>query len=166
MDLYQLATNRALQERFVETADNQQIKTKIYEVLDFANSCAARLSSEYSVELEETQNLALRACFFFLNQLGDRRLKESDLLPEGEREEDFQKVKDDFELILRFAKKPDDMDAYFFKSEKDRIFEVAIFAALSFMGGNPAIERVESGAEEVRLSCFEVLMHSLGRARR
>lgn len=165
MELHQLATNRALQERFVEAAENEQIKSKIYEVLDFANSCAARLSSEYSVELEETQNLALRCCFFFLNQLGDRRLKESDLLPEGEREEDFLKVKEDFELILRFAKNPEDMDAYFFKSGKERIFEVAIFAALSFMGGNPAIERVESGAEETRLSCFEVLMHSLDRAR-
>lgn len=165
MNLEQLATNRALQEQFVDGADDQLIKSKIYEVLDFANSCAAELSSNYSQQLEETQNLSLRCCFFFLNQLGDRRLKQSDFLPEGEREEDFQKVKEDFELILRFAKTPEDMDPYFFKSGKERIFQVAVFAALSFMGGNPAIERVESGAEEMRLKCFEVLMHALDRAR-
>lgn len=165
MNLEQLATNRALQEQFVEGADNQQIKVKIYEVLDFANSCAAKLSAEYSQQLEETQNLSLRCCFFLLNQLGDRRLKESDFLPEGEREEDFLRVKEDFELILRFVKTPEDMDSYFFKSDKERIFQVAVFAALSFMGGNPAIERVESGAEETRLKCFEVLMHALDRAR-
>jgi hypothetical protein len=38
-------------------------------------------------------------------------------------------------------------------------------AALSFMGGNPGIERVEEGAEQRRMLCFEIMMHSLDRAK-
>ena len=161
MELEQLATNRALQEHFVEGADDHQLKMKVYEVLDFANTLVAELSVNYSEQLEAKQNLALRCCFFFLNQLGERRLKRADLLQDTARDSAFQSIKDDFELVLGFTRQPQDMDAYFFKCQRERIFEIAVVTALSFMGGNPAIERVESGAEEARLKCFEIMMKTL-----
>ncbi|MCM8537415.1 MAG: hypothetical protein NE334_15855 [Lentisphaeraceae bacterium] len=165
MTLEHLATNRALQEKFVEESNDEAIKAKVYEVLDYANCLAAQLSQSYDPNVEEVQNLALRCCFFFLNQLGDRRLKHADVLEGDAREQDFEKIKNDFELVVRFTTNPTDMDAYFFKCGTERVFEVAVFIALSFMGGNPAIERVEEGAEERRLKCFELMMVALDRAR-
>ena len=103
--------------------------------------------------------------FFFLNQLGDRRLKRADTLNSEAREQAFETIKNDFELVLRFTQQPDDMQSYFFKCDKTRVFEVSVMIALSFMGGNPALERVTEGAEENRLKCFELMMASLERAR-
>jgi hypothetical protein len=160
MSLEQFAFNRDLQEIFVDQANDDDIKLKTYEVLDLANAIASHLSSSYSEDLEEKQNLALRACFFLMNQLGDRRLKRADVLPDGEREEAFQILKDDYELILRFTRSPEATDAYFFKVSKEKIFDVAVMAALTFMGGNPAVERSED-PEKFRMAGFQIMMYAL-----
>jgi hypothetical protein len=111
------------------------------------------------------QDKALRACFFFLNVLGERRLKEADILPEDKRGDAFQSIKDDFELIVRFADSQDYAQQYFFKCDHDRIFALAVFAALSFMGGNPALEREADTADTRRMACFDIMMASLEQAR-
>jgi hypothetical protein len=165
MNIEDLSESRTLQEQFVLEAAGELLKETIYKVLDYANSLSTELSRHYSGELENKQSLALRCCFFFLNQLGDRRLKGADILNGEEREEAFENIKNDFELVLRFIKQPDTMQSYFFKCDNDRIFQISVMVGLSFMGGNPAIERIVEDAEENRLKCFELLMVSLDEAR-
>ncbi len=157
--------NRALQEEHVRNRTNEELRNDVYEVLQVANEAASRLKNSPTEKDQNTQDLALRCCFFLLNTIGDRRLKDADMQPEEAREAVFREIKDDFELIVKFADNPEYADSYFFKSDADRLFTIAVMAALSFMGGNPGIERVEDGAEQRRMLCFEIMMHALDRAK-
>ena len=157
--------NRSLQEEHVRNRTNEDLRSDVYEVLQVANDAASRLKISSAEKDQALQDMALRCCFFLLNTIGDRRLKDADMEPEETREAAFTEIKNDFELIVKFADNPEYADSYFFKCDSDRFFSIAVMAALSFMGGNPGIERVEEGAEQKRMICFEIMMHALDRAK-
>lgn len=161
MTLSHLVQNRSLQEKFILTASEEDIKSKVIEVLKFAEETIERLNRMPSEEDQILQDMALRSLFFFLNQIAERKMKAADEVDEKDREMAIGKVKDDFELIVRFCDNPDQLKTYFFKCDTDRVFEIICMAAISFTGGNPGIERVTENAEARRMVCFDIVMQGL-----
>ena len=161
MNLRSLIQNRALQEQFLQSAKPEEIKSKVYEILNFAEETIARLNNCPSEDDQIMQDFALRALFFFLNQIAEDRMKEADEVDQEKRQAAIAEVKDDFELIVRFCDNPDQLKSYFFKCDADRVFEIITMAAVSFTGGNPGIERVTENAEQRRMLCFDIVMQGL-----
>ena len=161
MTLRSFIQNRSLQEQFLTSSKPQDIQSKVYEVLQFAEETIERLNSCPSEEDQVMQDFALRCLFFLLNQLAELRMKQADIVDEFQREEEIAKVKEDFELVSRFCDKPEQLKTYFFKCDADRVFEIVCMAAISFTGGNPGIERVTENAEQKRMVCFDIVMQGL-----
>lgn len=161
MTLSHLVQNRSLQEKFISTASEDEIKSTVLEVLKFAEETIERLNRMPSEEDQMLQDMALRALFFFLNQFAEKRMKAADEVDEKDREMAIGTIKDDFELVVRFCDNPDQLKTYFFKCDAGRVFEVISMAAVSFTGGNPGIERVTENAETRRMVCFDIVMQGL-----
>lgn len=161
MTLRNFIQNRALQEQFLNTASTEGIRTKVFEVLHFAEETIQRLNNCPSEEDQVMQDFSLRCMFFLLNQIAEVRMKQADVVDESQREGEITKVKDDFELIARFCDNPDQLKSYFFKCDAERVFEIICMAAVSFTGGNPGIERVTESSEQRRMVCFDIVMQGL-----
>ena len=161
MNLRNLIQNRTLQEQYLESATTEEIKATVYDILKFAEETIARLNDCPSEDDQMMQDFALRALFFFLNQIAEVRMKQADEVDEKIREEAIAAIKEDFELIVRFCDNPDQLKSYFFKCDAERVFEIITMAAVSFTGGNPGIERVMENAEQRRMLCFDIVMQGL-----
>ncbi len=161
MNLRNLIQNRALQEQYVLSASQEELRSKVYEILKYTEECIARLNNCPSEDDQVMQDFALRALFFFLNQIAEVRMKKADDTDEAVREKAIAEIKKDFELIVRFCDNPDQLNQYFFKCNSDRVFQIVAMAAVSFTGGNPGIERVEENAEQRRMLCFDIVMQGL-----
>ncbi|MCM8541469.1 MAG: hypothetical protein NE328_14475 [Lentisphaeraceae bacterium] len=161
MTLRSFIQNRSLQEQFLSSSTSAEVKSKVYEVLHFAEETMNRLNTCPTEDDQVMQDFSLRCLFFLLNQIAEVRMKQADVVEESEREEAITKVKEDFELIARFCDNPDQLNSYLFKCDADRVFELISMAAVSFTGGNPGIERVEESAEQRRMICFDIVMQGL-----
>ena len=161
MNLRKLIQNKALQEQYVQTASKDEVRAIVLNILTYAEECIERLNNNPSEDDQIMQDLALRALFFFLNQIAEERMKQADEVNESEREGAIAGIKEDFELIVRFCDSPEQLRQYFFKCSSERVFEIAAMAAVSFTGGNPGIERVKENAEERRMLCFDIVMQGL-----
>ncbi|MCM8525351.1 MAG: hypothetical protein NE327_02465 [Lentisphaeraceae bacterium] len=161
MILRNFIQNRSLQEDFISSSSVTEIKSKVYEVLKFAEETMNRLNTNPSEDDQYMQDFSLRCLFFLLNQIAERRMKAADIVEESKREESIAAIKDDFELIARFCDNPGQLKTYFFKCDAERVFEIICMAAVSFTGGNPGIERVKESAEDRRMVCFDIVMQGL-----
>ena len=161
MTLRNFIQNRSLQEVFLTESSESDIKSKVYEVLQFAEETMNRLNVSPTEDDQVMQDLSLRCLFFLLNQVAEVRMKQADIVEESKREEAIAAVKEDFELIARFCDNPEQLKTYLFKCDADRVFEIITMAAVSFTGGNPGIERVKESAEERRMICFDIVMQGL-----
>ena len=96
MTLRNFIQNRSLQEDFISSSSLTEIKSKVYEVLKFAEETMNRLNTNPTEDDQYMQDFSLRCLFFLLNQIAERRMKAADIVEESKREESIAAIKDDF----------------------------------------------------------------------